>query len=178
MKRPVFVTIMLAAALAFSGPGAWADTAYTAWLPTDGNIQCISLNFLTGSSYDVYLYDYGDTDSSLLVMNKNATGNTVYILQDIDNGIWYASYDNIIETGIDLTLGNTAHFGLYFQDGSPEFTYSYTPYTAGTYLLSVGSPEPNYLLGDATPIPIPPTAFLLGTGLVGLLVLARRRKDK
>ena len=98
------------------------------------------------------------------------------------------SVDDVANTiSVDLSAWTAWWNGTNFNQGANPVTGTYDPGT-GVYNISwtstvVGGPFDGQtgawgLTGVATPVPIPAAAWLFGTGLLGLVGIARRRKAK
>jgi len=167
MKRGLFLGVMLIAALLFANHEAGA---YTVWDPTTNISNLISLEFPSGSPYQVYLYDPQNPSALIKIMDSGSLAINVTFSES--GGDWYATPS----IGGNLNLGPSDLFGLFFRPasgGDDIYTYSYTLW--GTeYKLTVNSYD--YFLTNVL-IPIPSSVLLLGTGILGLALLGWRRKS-
>lgn len=158
---------------------ARADIYGGAWAPTDGNVNVLKftptncLNLI-----DLYMYKWGeekDINSDLKLMqidpDKTFVTAEVTISQD-SGGQWTA-----VMGSQTLGLGSSNWFGLYFLDYGEV-----PPYIADPTISSVGNTwflqDPDncatVALVDATPVPVPAAAWILGSGLLGIAGLRKR----
>jgi len=107
-------------------------------------------------------------------------------LQGLSTGVATSQFANasgeagtvgsILETAITLAAGSTFSFDWAFlaNDMSPwnDFARFYLKDQNGVMVFSVGLAQ----IGSAPAVPIPASVLLLGTGLLGLLGLARKGK--
>ena len=77
-----------------------------------------------------------------------------------------------------ITLGTANQYGFYLKVGSEYVTsFDIVSLSGGFFTLSAASINA-FLSVDSLPVPIPPSALLLGSGVIGLLgVGVRRRKN-
>lgn len=152
-----------------------------AWVPTDGDVNFLDFKWASSfktdqNSDDFYMYDFDDTNDALRILSDIYYSRQIFVHND--SGTWYASPS---ENGKDLDLGPTPEFGFFFSDRSSgsKIDYSFTGLGGNQYGLRAGSgEEPTSIVSvvDVRPVPIPRTAFLLASGLLGLMGVGLRRR--
>ncbi len=87
---------------------------------------------------------------------------------------WYAGRTKGAAT---LNLGSDLEFGFFFKnDEKSIFEYDLQQSTSGdSYILSHGSMNIQVVTSDVAPVPLPASALLLGSGIVGLIAFGRVR---
>lgn len=155
----------------------------TVWVPdineSTGDFQEITfLNFFDGVdalAYDLVMFDAGTTAS----IEPSTTSLT---LADINGIVQISANDDsppyIATFGLDdANLGETAEFELALYDGISFslVTNVVTLIPGNAYQISFGDIQGKITGVDLEPIPVPAAVWLFGTGLLGLVAVARRR---
>jgi hypothetical protein len=130
----------------------------------------LSMSSGAGSLY-MYDFDEGISESLLVLMDGSFTSNNVYFTQT--GGNWYASTSS---GGTNLDLGSSLDFGFFFgNSGSTFLSYDLTEIVPGDdYQLFSVETGMTVRTHDAAPVPEAGTFLLLGSGLLGLGIFARR----
>ena len=188
MKKIVLLISMLCVFGLARGNGfasATVDPVYTGgWEPTDTNLNFAHPDIWSDSSIaspvNLYFHPYGDTSSTLTLFSKGQTpANTVYF--DQDDTTWKASLlEGFNPATNGISLGANPYFDLYAEVNSStqDFTYSYTEVQADLQYglnFAAGSVDTDFQLTmtDASPIPLPGAAWILGAGLLCLIGFRR-----
>jgi hypothetical protein len=141
------------------------------WLLDSLNIPGYEIN--SGGFY-VYADVNGDgnSDGSLQLFGSSSSVNV------LSRSIVISDSNILTVAGVGfLDLGASGYFGFYFTDDSGD--------RVGTYALNLADDGLSYELSsggatvtisDAAPVPVPPTAILFGTGLMGILSFGLRRQ--
>lgn len=161
------------------------NAAPITWVPfinsADGTYEQMSfLNFgITGQ--DLVLFDAGTTASaepsstSLTIAGINGNVLITPTATPANGGFNYSAI-----FGVDTaSLGATAEFELALYDSvSSTFTLmsGFTKQLDNAYLVSFGSISGVVQGVDLQPVPVPAAAWLFGSGLIGLVGIARRKK--
>lgn len=152
---------------------ASANAASVYWQPTDGDVN---YSYTTVAGYSLAMFDVDDFDSlqaSPLVLN---TGTGIDTIDIVING---ANYDAISSvTGNSTTLFNDNQFVIALTDGlnwfEPTSWYEIAP---GSNAYDISFSNGSVLSIDAVPtvVPVPAAVWLFGSGLLGLIGIARRK---
>ena len=178
MKLFQFVSV------AMLGLSSAAASAATIWSPTNEDADFIQFDFagITTNGGTLALFDESDFGGTALIIGSTG-GNVVFT--DNLNGTWKAEYFNVSNVSggsITLSGGNTFSLGInwgagYYGDSSYSLQSS-----PDTYLINFdgqgadGSDKSGSTLAvDLAPIPVPAAVWLFGSGLIGLVGVARRR---
>lgn len=172
--------MMLVAALLIMAQASVSNAATYdgAWLPNDQS-DFFAIEFTTGEVPGSFsMYDWGDRLDSLEIFSIGVSAGVQSVYFTQDTGTWYASLTRGVTT--DLDLGTDLEFGFSFGDGTTTFySYDLTLIESGeVYRLSHFSSDINIVTSDATPVPIPASALLLGSGLVGLIGFGKRMRKR
>jgi hypothetical protein len=172
-KRMLFGVVMLCTVLIMAQASVSnADTYSGAWLPNDSeDAFFVELaNPLGRDSYSFFMYNSENENASMEVFGPQITQTVYFTHKDT----WYAGQTKGAAT---LNLGSDLEFGFFFKnDEKSIFEYDLQQSTSGdSYILSHGSMNIQVVTSDVAPVPLPASALLLGSGMVGLIAFGRVR---
>lgn len=174
-EKRTFVGILLVAALLIMAQPS-VSIGYNGpcpWVPNDDDIFAIELTDTEGiGSFYIYAWGEGPDASLKLVEDAEYEGRTVYFIKMFNH--WYAG---LTLGSLELSLGDTPQFGFYFSDGSILPSYNRKKGTDDYYILSNDKVEMAVAVHDVDPIPLPASALLLASGIVGLIAFSRVRRN-
>jgi hypothetical protein len=147
--------------------------ATTIWLPTDGDIN-FSLQTGALGSYELRIFDEEagiPSGDSLLVV----TPDLIYV-----NGSTSLHYNSdFSDTGLaydgDFVLAVSNDGFATWTTGDANMASTLTVPEANMYAVKFGNIGGFELVIDVTPVPVPAAVWLFGSGLLGLVGVARRR---
>ena len=170
-----------------------AATASTIWSPTNMDIDFIQFDFagnpgagagISTNGGTLALFDDSDIGFGSALEIGQDGGHVVFT--DNNDGSWNAEVFDVTNTsGGSITLSGDNSFSLGIDWGAGYFgdtNYSLLS-SPDAYLIVFdgldGSGDRisgNTLAIDLAPIPVPAAAWLFGTGLLGIVGIARRRR--
>ncbi len=189
-------TINYLAATAFMLASTAASAATidpTVWAPTNEDVDFIQLDLfgLTTNGGTLAMFDEADFGGTALVIGVNGEtgGHVTFTASGSD---WIAQYfdiDNLAGNSITLTGDNHFVLGMNWDFNIPATVNGYFPDSGwavtsspDSYLITFDGfdmPESpiqgSTLAIDVQAVPVPAAAWLFGSGLIGLVGVARRR---
>lgn len=179
------IKLMVAALFALA---SFEAAAATIWAPTNADTDFIQfgdgLGITTmGGTLALFDDDTGLTGTPLEI----GQGGGQVVFTDNNDGTWNAEAFDVTNTSLgSITLLGSNNFMLGIDWGAGYFgDTNATPISSpDTYLIVfdgqdvTGSISGNTLAVDLAPIPIPAAVWLFGSGLIGLVVVARRTRSR
>ena len=171
LKGYVNTCVMLIAFISYIPTSIVAATIFA---PTDGNV-----NFLLGDLQGGTLAMFDDSDQSYLGDSIDIPlASTVGIFGPVNSNNDYLATNSLGDTPLTLTGNNHFILGLnlngewlsdtsVFDQGANSYTVTFSN---GGSLLMVDTQV-------VSAVPVPAAAWLFGSGLIGLVAAARRRKS-
>ena len=149
-------------------------SAVTIFTPTDGDVNTFDVSGFLGNI---------GPDFAIFANEGELGGTNRLDLDDFDVvefdegplGNWTATNLN----GDELDLGNAPRFIFAVSDGNDwiggdAINYIVGPLPNATF-VSFGTDEPQLAAVDLTAVPVPAAVWLFGSGLLGLVGVARRK---
>ena len=168
-------------------------SAATIWAPTNEDTDFIQLDFagtpvagpgISTNGGTLALFDDSDFGGTALVIGKEG-GQVVFT--DNNNGSCNAEFFDKNDTSDgSITLSDNANFMLGMDWGAGYYGDSNTTLirSPDTYLIvfdgldgSGAEISGNTLAVDLAPVPVPAAVWLFGSGLLGLVGIARRKQS-
>jgi hypothetical protein len=185
MKSLIKSLIVMALAAKLCLPGvAWAYQTGGTWMETGaetGSAPFTKIEVFTDASTtltDVVLYDFNAPGWTNTLVNPHYsvaqgpyTGAVTFTWQFPDPGDQYREIEYLVWNG--TTLNSQQHL-VFNQSGW------YVPNGTGSWGYYSGDGDHDFYtntLPSSSPVPVPPSLLLLGTGLLGLIGLCRRCKS-
>jgi hypothetical protein len=168
--------LMTASSVAFSA---------TIWTPTNEDTDFIQFDFagITTDGGTLALFDDDTGFAGTALVIGSSGGNVVFT--DNSDGSWDAQFFDVFNTpGATITLagGNNFVLGIDWGAGYAGDTSYSLQSSPDTYLINFdgvaadgSSKSGSTLAVDLAPIPVPAAVWLFGSGLLGLVGVARRR---
>ena len=153
-----------------------AESSYL-WTSIDNGTFFVQNQYVANSAFGLYSWE---NNNSLLLFSANDTNlnRTMDVYSNVDLLNFEIDATKLVKIGRryypetdTLVLGSLPQFGFYFSDGATVYnTYALSGSASTGWDLSHGDMVV-HIYGDATPspVPLPASLPLLGSGLLGLL---------
>jgi len=140
--------------------------------PTDGDVNFILDTFNTGTT--LAMFDDSDVTYTTALNITPLPENVIITPGGIDFGDFTAT--NEASSTLNLT-GNDWFRLAISTDGGTNWSGDISSSPAGTNLLNVTFSDGTVLAVDIKVVPVPAAVWLFGSGLLGLVGIARRRRS-
>lgn len=138
---------------------------------TQANLSAIDSAVMIGTHYAASVNSLAHTTDPTVHISTNSTGGPNYAG---DPGIWNNNWGGVMGFLNDAGVGQKLAF--YQVALNSSFDTGLVNKLAGSFQLS--SNGTLAFTTDVTPVPLPPAVWLLGSALVGLVGIGRRKREK
>ena len=146
--------------------------AATVFAPTDGDINILNSNLTAGS----ILAMFDDTDQLFASSNLIITPPEVVGIGTSGGGNWLAT--NFTTTATLVLTGSDQFIFGVSHDGGTTWMGDTSLVNNGANSITIGFADGSFLAVDVRvvpAIPVPAAVWLFGSGLIGLIGIARRK---
>ena len=178
MSSRSLVFVILVGMVLFQTTSSIASPYSGAWEPEGGIVITFDSSLFSIRELSFSLYDFDNPSQNLKLFNDGVFSTRfLFFSQDSDQE-WYVGFTPGAHT---LALGDSPEFGLSFNCQG-TFYDSYDLLKINPYLYQItwddaaGKKSWNVYLAGGSPVPIPTSAVLLGSGLLVLAGLGLRRR--
>ena len=165
--------ILTAGVLALVATAANSSTVFT---PTDGDVNFL---FSKIAGYDLYMFDDDHIGNEAGAANRLLLNVPELVtIAGLGGGGNFVATDEASNT---LTLTGSANFFIALQNTSTGAWLrdsNVTSFGTNSYYVAFENQDGEYLVVDVAEVPqvpVPAAAWLFGSGLIGLVGIARRR---
>jgi hypothetical protein len=157
------------------------NAASVIWTPTNTDVNYISLSLDSG--YSLAMFDVDDFDASkvdpLMVNEGNETGGDTILFNTAGSNYTATSTKPDEFSGDSITLLNDNEFVIALTDnlGSWFEPTGWTEDPLNVYQVTFDNGSVVSVDAVPTVIPVPPAVWLFGSGLIGLVGIARRKNS-
>ncbi len=144
--------------------------AATVFAPTDADINVLNSNLMSGS----ILAMFDDTDQLFALSSLTITPPEVVGIGTSGGGNWLATNFTTAATLV-LTGSDQFIFGVS-NDGGNTWMGDTSVVNNGANSITIGFADGSVLAVDVRVVPVPAAVWLFGSGLIGLVGIARRKK--
>lgn len=175
-RRAVGIMALVMIGLVGFAGSLWASTTGVNWYATDGDVNLISVS----NTYDIYIESAYNGQIMMIYDVSNPYPGLTINVEKQSSGEYIAFYDSNDNDSYDssephINLGTTGYFDFYIADDS-TYTIAYSKIVdQKIYQLTSPAGQVSFSV-DAAPVPIPGSALLLGSGLLGLVGIGLRRQ--
>ena len=149
--------------------------ASTIFTPTDGDINILDFDFTTTGTFAIFDDSNLALDPSLGFLELDKDGFDRVTFTELGSGDWSLTGDKgsfVLSDSSAFIIGVSPAFAWLGDDGIDVANSSPA---ANVYSLLFANGNVSLTLVDVTPVPVPAAVWLMGSGLLGLAGVARRR---
>ena len=159
----------------FQGSAGWDPLTAPAGTPADKNAGIVGFDFVGGGTAAMYTSpdDLSSSESPQFGVHAAPSGDITGGVMTLDLSAWSGGFSGEQFSQGGSTSGNMVISNLTALGGG---AYSFEAAWVYWAPINLGVDYNWTLTGVATVVPVPAAAWLLGSGLVGLVGVARRRK--
>jgi len=156
----------------FLSASAVASTIFT---PTDGDINILDFDFTTTGTFAIFDDSNLALDPNLGFLELDKDGFDRVTFTELGSGDWSITGDKgsfVLSDSSAFIIGVSPAFAWFGDDGIDVANSSPA---ANVYSLFFANGNVSLTLVDVTPVPVPAAVWLMGSGLLSLAGVARRR---
>ncbi len=142
------------------------------FIPTDNDSDFYTFYNLSPNWY-FGVYDYKEAETNGLFLLGDSNQSAQFQLEQ-QTGKWILKVTEGVDEGKTIELGDTKDFSFFFYDGDNYYTPIISQIGKDKFVFKNNNDE---ILGfDLRSVPIPSAIWLLGIGVLGVIMLGNRKR--